>query len=174
LHEYKKYLKLDPECEEFNVRVQNLLSTIHECKKFVGEKAEVAQEIIYNEYLTQYLSEMCENLRANIDLVKKVYIWIDESSELVRKLIYTKKHRIKLIENNISNQKKAIAVKLIFPFFAEENVQINKLIIKKILSKIEQIKAEIKSVKNEVKSLTYDSKCQYFIKIRFSQSIHIM
>ncbi|EAR89063.2 transmembrane protein, putative (macronuclear) [Tetrahymena thermophila SB210] len=203
LNEYKKYLKLDIEGEEFNIRTQELLQILKQCTTFTADAEK--EIILLNQELGNNLKEITISLKQNVEFYTRVYQAIEESFDLVCKLIYLSQSKFKEMNEQISETTKDIEL-FVSKFLRRKQTQqksisisqqqsqslmaqlsstknSNQLVyneeeIKKgiiqIQQRIQDILQNTSSLKKQVKQLATDPRCQYFIQLRFKQSNKII
>ncbi|KAL4463186.1 hypothetical protein ABPG74_007187 [Tetrahymena malaccensis] len=203
LNEYKKYLKLDIEGEEFNIRTQELLQILKQCTTFTADAEK--EIILLNQELGNNLKEITISLKQNVEFYTRVYQAIEESFDLVCKLIYLSQSKFKEMNEQISETTKDIELFVQKFYRRKQNQQKNLSIsqqqsqslmaqlsstknsnqlvyneeeIKKSIIQIQQriqdILQNTSSLKKQVKQLATDPRCQYFIQLRFKQSNKII
>ena len=171
MREYQQYLKLDQKSEEFQKRTQTLLKLLKEIDEFIKLSKKKLKGLNYE--LSRDLDNLISFCEDNVEHYSQIFNAIEESYDLVDKLLYFRFDKLKVMQKNLSTLGMRLD-EIQYPFGIEKNKIFNKKILDILFVDLRESMKEMKKMKKQVKEMREDPNCQYFLSTRFRQSIKII
>ena len=168
MRNYKQFLKLDQESQEFHKRTQILLALLNEVTDFV-HKSEAKVRAL-NKELSNDLQELVIFIKDSYENYVQIYQCVEESFDLVDKLIYLRIYKLDEISKELNYFQIGLE-DILYPFGTQNNRLNNEKVLKELIEKIEEISSKMKKIEKEIKKKRDDANSQFFLSLRFKESI---
>ena len=161
LQDYRKYLRIDPDSDEFKRKVQSLLHVLTECDEY---SKRTYQEIrALNLKITRELQTLIDRLRTSNFDYQTFFRDLEDSSNIVSRLIYIRLEKLPHILEYFDE------IDQDFSYFRLDQLESQKA-LDLVDKKLRKLRTELKSMKKLAKNLRDDPKSQLFINLRLKQT----
>lgn len=161
LQDYRKYLRIDPDSDEFKRKVQSLLHVLTECDEY---SKRTYQEIrALNLKITRELQTLIDRLRTSNFDYQTFFRDLEDSSNIVSRLIYIRLEKLPHILEYFDE------IDQDFSYFRLDQVESQKA-LDLVDKKLRKLRTELKGLKKLAKNLRDDPKSQLFINLRLKQT----